>query len=276
LTTTLSTHSRNALASFDNGICAWHNSNIPCSGTPQSFNVPEPTTGCGIMQENIGPYTFGSGQLGFANTGYLTTLVAGQDVEFNVKMTAYHGGRFEFRLQDLGTTANADPDGSKWSTLPLLRVNSFSPPCDNKEFCGVEPCIAEKTCAQIPMLPYGDHDGEYKMVKIHMHSSFHLLIDVFIFPSRSLLYSFLIIIYQFSSSSQMVTIPEDAATDHAVLQWRYVSANSCHLTKVSCDQSEIFWNCAGAFTYSTQPTTNACGVPFIVTYTPTSILSSID
>jgi hypothetical protein len=182
------------------------------------------------MQGNIAPYTFGVGLLGFANTGYLTTLIAGQDVEFNVKITTYHGGRFEFRLQDLGTTANADPDGSKWSTLPLLRVNSFSPACDNPSLCGVEPCVAEKTCAQIPMLPYGDHNGEYKI---------------------------------------MVNIPANAATDHAVVQWRYITANSCHLTMVSCDQSEMFWNCAGAFTNTT---TTACGVPFIVTCTQTSII----
>jgi hypothetical protein len=205
---TLSTYSRNALGKIGNGYCSWVGSKIPCIGDYFSFNGVEETTGCGIAQGGGGPYTWGSasfGRLGFANTGYMTTVNAGELVEFTVTMSTWHGGRFEYRLQDLGTTANADPDGSEWDSMPLLRVESFYPPCDSPSDCGVEPCVAEKTCAQIPMQPYGIHTGDYTM---------------------------------------MVKIP-DYATEHAVIQWRYQSSNSCGGTMVSCDHSEKFWNCAG-------------------------------
>jgi hypothetical protein len=115
------------------------------------------------MQGNTGPYVFGDGALGFANTGYTTTLLAGQLVEFNIIVTAYHGGRFEFRLQNVGA-GTADPVGSQWSAQPLLTVESFSPTCDDPTYCGVELCVAAKTCSQVPLMPYGSHNGDYRMM----------------------------------------------------------------------------------------------------------------
>jgi len=154
------------------------------------------------MQGGSSPYVFGSGALGFANTGIKTSFTAGELVPMEVIVTAHHGGRFEFRLQDVG--GNADPSGALWEFLPLLAVESFSPSCDDPRYCGVEPCVAAKTCAQVPMGPYGNHDGRYKMD---------------------------------------IRIP-DITCDHCVLQWKYITANSCGGTKTSCDSSEKFWNCA--------------------------------
>jgi hypothetical protein len=64
-----------------------------CFGDSQSFNVPEPTTGCGIVQGGGKPYVFGTGSaLGFANTGFFTTYKQGDLIEMTTEITAYHGG----------------------------------------------------------------------------------------------------------------------------------------------------------------------------------------
>ena len=57
-------------------------------------------------------------------------------------------------IQDVGN--NDDPDGTLWETLPVLTVESFQPPCDDVTQCGIEPCVADKTCASIPLNAYGE------------------------------------------------------------------------------------------------------------------------
>ena len=193
---------RNAVGSITNGYCNWVGP-IVCTGCPHCWNQDEPTTGCGIVQGGGAPFVYGDGGLGFSHTGIKTIFTAGEIVDMEVIITAYHGGRFEYRIQDAGNSP--DPIGSLWDSMELLTVESFSPLCDNPEFCGAEPCTEEKTCAQIPLRPYGTHDGNY-IIK--------------------------------------VKIPEELSCNHCVLQWRWITANSCDGTKISCDRSEKFWNCA--------------------------------
>jgi hypothetical protein len=193
--------SRNALSSVANGYCSWSGTPIPCTGDSQSWNQEDVATGCGIIQAGGTPSVVGNGALAFASTGIKTGIyTAGQLVDMNVKVLAYHGGRFEFRLQDVGN--QADPDGSLWASTPLLTVESFSPPCDDPTYCGVEPCIATKSCAQIPMNAYAGHNGDYSI---------------------------------------QVKLPDNVQCTHCVLQWKLTTANSCGGSKVSCESSEKFW-----------------------------------
>jgi len=127
-----------------------------------------------------------------------------------VTIGTFHGGMFEFRIQDVGD--NADPNGALWDELPLLTVESFSPVCDkyvdqgHTTGCGRENCLQDKTCANVPLQPYG----------------------------------------AFESYSQdlIVKLPNDLSCKHCVLQWRYRTANSCWPDWTHCDASEKFWNCA--------------------------------
>ena len=59
----------------------------------------------------------------FATTRVKTTYNAGDVIDVTTKIAAYHGGKFEFRIQDMGT--NSDPDVSLWKTIPPLQVVSF-------------------------------------------------------------------------------------------------------------------------------------------------------
>ena len=97
-----------------------------------------------------------SGQLGFSNTGVITQYGQGAVIDVDVKVTAFHGGKFEFRVQNVGGAA--DPDGAAWQALPKLPVVSFAPACVG---CAAEACAptgsADGTCAQIPLThPGGD------------------------------------------------------------------------------------------------------------------------
>ena len=91
--------SRNAVSRRENGYCTWGGI-IPCTGDSQSWNQPEPHTGCGITQAGGEPYVFGTGSLSFAKTGILTTVNAGETVQMEVIITAHHGGIVQFRIQD--------------------------------------------------------------------------------------------------------------------------------------------------------------------------------
>jgi len=204
---------RQAVGDVNNGICSWlPDAKIPCTGDFYSMNVKEPVTGCAIIQgntvENPGPITvFGSGSLGFANTGYIETYSQGQTVPISIEIGTYHGGIFQFRIQDVGS--NDDPDGTLWETLPVLTVESFQPTCDDVAQCGIEPCVADKTCASIPLNAYGEHNFHHTM---------------------------------------MVKLPDDLRCEHCVLQWNYMSSNSCPEVgdsgRLACPTSEQFWNCA--------------------------------
>lgn len=224
--------SRNAVSNINNGYCSWSGP-IPCTGDAQSWNQDHAPTGCGVSQSGSRA-VFGEGALSFRSTGIKTTYTAGQVIDMEVKMTAYHGGRFDFKLQDVGNLD--DPVGSLWESSTLLTVESFSPPCDNPSYCGIEPCIATKSCAQIPMAPYTGHNGIYSI---------------------------------------QVKLPDDIQCTHCVLQWIYVTANSCGGSKVSCDTSEHFWNCAdleitgGSGPVSPVPSASFTNAP-IIPGTPTN------
>ena len=57
-------------------------------------------------------------------------------------------------IQDVGI--NDDPNGALWETLPVLTVESQQPACDLVSECGLEPCVADKTCVNVPLNPYGE------------------------------------------------------------------------------------------------------------------------
>lgn len=222
--------SRNALMVPKNGLCSWDpNASIPCNGNPYSMNEEEPITGCGIIQgrDPKNPTVYGTGKLGYANTGYKTTYIQGELIPMTVTIGTFHGGIFEFRIQDVG--GNADPDGSLWDSLPLLKVESFSPPCDkyvdegHTTGCGKETCVQGKTCAVVPLQPYGPFDA-YKQ-------------------------------------DMMVKLPDNLSCKHCVLQWRYRTANSCWPDFVHCEGSEAFWNCADVEIVSSNPVLAPTTVP---------------
>ena len=77
--------SRNALSLPSNNLCSWAGS-IPCTGDSQSWNQEEPTTGCAIKQGGGSPYAYGDGALGYKNTGYKTSYMAGEVVTMTAKM----------------------------------------------------------------------------------------------------------------------------------------------------------------------------------------------
>ena len=121
-----------------------------------------------------------------------------------VVISTYHGGRFQFRIQDVGV--NNDPDGSLWQTLDPLTVESYSPVCDDpSQGCAADPCLAQKTCMYIPLQPYGDHNYFYTM---------------------------------------HVKLPDQLTCTHCVLQWHWLTSNSCPQDYIACQGSEEFWNCA--------------------------------
>lgn len=221
---------RNALMVHENGLCSWDpNASIPCNGNPHSLNEEEPITGCGIIQgrDPKNPTVYGSGKLGYANTGYKTTYTQGELVPMTVTVGTYHGGIFQFRIQDV--LDNADPDGSIWDSLPLLKVESFSPQCDkyvdegHTTGCGRETCVQEKTCAAVPLQPYGPFEA-YKQ-------------------------------------DMMVQLPKDLSCKHCVLQWRYISSNSCWPDWTHCPESEKFWNCADIEIIPSNPAPTPSTVP---------------
>jgi hypothetical protein len=71
-------------------------------------------TGCTAAGKTVTPYN-----------GLKTTYTAGSIIDIKARITAHHGGKFEFRLQDVGS--NVNPDGSKWNSITPLQVLSFSP-----------------------------------------------------------------------------------------------------------------------------------------------------
>ena len=167
------------------------------------MNYEEPISGCGIIQGGTSPWMFGTGPdagLGFANTGIIAdTYTAGQIIRSEVEIGTYHGGIFEFRLQNVGSLD--DPVGMLWDFLTPLTVEWFSPTCsDNPTACGPEPCLITKTCAQIPLNPYGGGHN------------YHVDMDV--------------------------KLPDGFTCDHCVLQWRYTASNSCPPDFISCDTAE--------------------------------------
>ena len=78
--------SRNALQLQSKGICTYSGDTTKpaCGGNAQSWNVPEPNTGCGINQGGGVPYVFGNGDLSFSKWGYQTTYTSGQEVTASV------------------------------------------------------------------------------------------------------------------------------------------------------------------------------------------------
>jgi hypothetical protein len=210
--------SRNAIGAVDNGLCTW-NGPIPCVGDPQSWNQEETSTGCGIVQSGSTPYVFGDGGLSYENTKYINHYSQNELIEAKIKVTAMHGGRYEFRIQDVGIAM--DPDGSLWKDLPPLYVESFTPAC-NGAGCRDEPCVAEKTCANIPLGAYETGTGtEMKM---------------------------------------MVQLPSNLVCEHCVLQWRYITGNSCP-GGISCEGGEKFWNCIDLKITPTNPVTSPTIAP---------------
>jgi hypothetical protein len=162
------------------------------------------SAGCASAPTGI-PSVTGSGPLSFANTGILTKYPKGALIEVKVQVTAYHGGKFEFRVQDIGD--KTDPDGAKWSNLDPLPVVSFSPVCQG---CAVESCAPttakEGTCAQIPLSHPGG-DCAYDCNEPY---------------------------------SIQVRLPPDLVCEHCVLQWHWTSSNSCD-GSIACASSEQFW-----------------------------------
>lgn len=195
--------SRNAVGMSSNGYCTW-SGNVPCFGDVMSLGGTDgpDATGC-TNSGGRGGVTGGSG-LSFGNTGVITSYSKGSIIDVEVDITAYHGGKFEFRVQDVGSSN--DPDGSEWATITPLPVLSMSPECGTA--CPVkEPCAPGSngagTCAQIP-LTKGDHNGHYNI---------------------------------------RVQLPSDLQCEHCVMQWHWTSSNSCP-GGLACSASEQFWNCA--------------------------------
>jgi len=149
--------SRNAVGLQTNKYCGWDKT--PCFGDVQSLGGTTGPDATGCTNSGGRGEVTGSGARSFATTGIKTSYGKGQIVDVEVDVTAYHGGKFEFRLQDVGN--NVDPDGSKWETVEPLNVLSFTPECGSA-CIATEPCVAAGTCAQIP-LTKGDHSGNYKI-----------------------------------------------------------------------------------------------------------------
>ena len=195
---------RNALQVQTNNLCSYSDTSKPtCGGNAQSWNIAD-STGCGILQGNTGPYVFGSGDLSYEKWGYKTTYTSGQEVTATVMVTAFHGGIFQFRIQDVGS--QNDPNGALWKTSQLLQVNSYSPVCGSG--CAyVEPGLASKTCAQVPLVaPNIPNVGNYTI---------------------------------------RFQLPAGLTCKHCVIQWNWQTANSCPTPGLSCGLgSENFWNCA--------------------------------
>jgi hypothetical protein len=60
----------------------------------------------------------------------------GDIIDITIEVTAYHGGLFQFKIQDVD---GDDPDGNLWKDVPALIIISYLPRCDN---CPLkEPCI---------------------------------------------------------------------------------------------------------------------------------------
>jgi len=167
-----------------------------------------------------------------------TTYQAGEVIEVDATITAHHGGKLEFRVQDVGN--KDDPDGSLWSSIAPLKVLSFSSSvldaATNRykcSFCsqGPEPCAPmgpgleralrgvsaasetvlsrAGTCAQVPL--GGQHPP-------HAHPWTH-------------------------TYTIQVKLPDDLHCEHCVMQWYYETGNSCGGTGLACPGSEKFWNC---------------------------------
>jgi len=176
--------SRNALGKggLASPACSWGGSPFPCNGDFMSLGGTSGPDITGCAAAGKGGLVTGNGGLSFASTGYKTSYAKGATIDVEIDVTAYHGGKFEFKLQDVGS--NPDPSAGAWSAP--LTVNSFSPTCGSA--CAVtEPCVAAKTCAQIP-LTKGSHSGKYRIA---------------------------------------VQLPADVQCEHCVLQWHWTSSNSC-------------------------------------------------
>jgi len=226
--------SRNAVGKSGNGHCTWSGS-TPCFGDFMSLGgtTGPDSTGC-TNSGGRGDVTGSTpGTLGFGNTKVITQYSKGQTIDDDIDVTAYHGGKFVFKIQDVG--ANNDPNGALWENLTPLAVESYSPDCGSA--CPVkEPCApahqggtgaAVGTCAQIP-LTKGDHNGKYNI---------------------------------------KLQLPSDMACEHCVLQWHWTSSNSCD-GGLACSGSEQFWNCAdlkitgdGSSSTPATPLTPATPVP---------------
>ena len=128
-------------------------------------------------------------------------------IEIKVQVTAYHGGKFEFKVQKLDNTGSLDPTEDAWSVLDPLAVASFSPACAG---CSPESCTPtateDGTCVQIPLTHPGGDCG-YNCNEPY---------------------------------SIKLRLPSDLTCDHCVLQWHWTSANSCD-GGIACATSEQFW-----------------------------------
>ena len=201
--------SRNAVGVSGLGYCTW-SGNIPCFGDAMSLGgtTGPDATGC----KNAGRSGFvGSTGLSFGNTGIKTTYNAGEIIDIEIKVTAYHGGKFEFRIQDVGS-AN-DPDGSKWPSIAPLPVVSFTPVCSG---CPVEPCSPYNGGRKLRGLQQSGGGGTCAQIPLKSNGGMHTI---------------------------KVRLPDDLSCEHCVLQWHWTSSNSCS-GGLACSASEQFWNCA--------------------------------
>jgi hypothetical protein len=109
---------------------------IECSGNWAAFSSFD-STGC------WGSGAAGSGKWSFERTGIMNpAFTKGSKISADFQISAYHGGRLEFRIMDIGSAS--DPTGSKWSTAPLLQVPSQpAPACTDPRINarGRQPCL---------------------------------------------------------------------------------------------------------------------------------------
>jgi len=243
-------YARNYLSSPVKGVCSWSGSPVPCNGDWRSYNVIDTTTGCGGNRQLS---VSGNGTLAYATTKNLAIkknapYTKGSTMEIEVQITAYHGGRLQFRVQD--TNGSDDPIGSTWDTLPPLRVVSQSPAAPTAEeikmmveagrTTGLEQCAQgnDKTCAQLPVpsklcsnCKNGDITDKHfcGAVPVGCQGAG---------PDGN------------GSLKVTVELPPDLECEHCVLQWYWVTANagtSDSDTRSPNDETraaERFWNCA--------------------------------
>jgi len=204
---------------------------IPCFGDFMSLGSTNGPDSTGCSNKAGTGGVTANQPLSYEKTKVITQYEKGSIIDIWIDITAYHGGIFQFKIQSIGN--ENDPNGNQWDSLTPLKVIGYQPVCTTCK--KIETCIPRLgksgTCVQIPLFK-GDHTGRYKI---------------------------------------SLKLPNDLVCDHCVLQWNWITANSC-VNNLACKTSEQFWNCADIKITTTLPTPITTTLPTPITTTlPTPI-----
>ena len=229
--------------------CSWSGAFPRCTGDWRTLNQ--------FSQDGCGLPTFDNPwarDLRY-DSGYVDNVkvspIDDGTIEAKVRVTAYHGGKIEFRLLKGKISSN-----EKWRTeSTLLKVTSQHPPAPTAGLPktattpakGVQPCVAKETCAQLPWpVDFCKETCKTNFIGNALCGGVATN-ECSPAPERTTMTG-----PNANVLSVRLQLPESYRNcEHCILQWYWVTGNgggpiapNCAPWDESCGRQERFWNCA--------------------------------